>query len=91
MRRYVSGPTIANLLLQHRMSVNANMRAGKYGRTIKVGRIVYVALDEVARAEGREFSAEQIDLASAGFPDRILIVPQREEAAYGLGEAQATR
>jgi hypothetical protein len=80
MRRFVSGPTIAQLMLRPRMTVNDNLRAGRYGRTFRVGQIVYVDLAEVARVECCEFSQAQIDAASAGLPDRVLTVPEQEES-----------
>jgi len=84
MRRFVSGPTIAALILRHRMRVNEDLRAGKYGRLFRIGRIVYVALPEVERVEGRQFSEKQIELATAGLPDRILIIPDNQkEGACG--------
>ena len=60
-RRFVSGPCIARLLARHRMSVNVAMRAGRYGRLFHVGRIVYVDLTEVERAEGLEVPAYNFD------------------------------
>ncbi|MGC1570661.1 MAG: hypothetical protein WA750_01050 [Pseudolabrys sp.] len=80
MRRFVSGPTIAALILQRRMTVNDHLRAGRYGRTYRIGRVVYVDLAELVRAEGREFSEEQIERATAGLPDRILTVTEKEVA-----------
>jgi hypothetical protein len=56
MRRFISGPTIANLTLKPRMTVNDHMRAGRYGRLHHIGRIVYVDLAAVERVEGRKFS-----------------------------------
>ena len=77
MRRFVSGPTIAALTLRPRMTVNDHMRADRYGRCYCIGRIVYVDLAEVARAEGREFSEEQIEAATGGLlPDRIITAKQ---------------
>jgi hypothetical protein len=91
MRRFVSGPTVAKLTLKPRMTVNDHMRAGRYGRLHRVGRIVYADLAEVERAEGRKFSDSQLDHASAGFPDRVLTIPEPKEAADGRAEAEATR
>ena len=78
LRRFVSGPTIAALTLRARMSINDQIRAGRYGRTYRIGRIVYVDLAELVRAEGREFSEEQIERATAGLPDRILTLNEKE-------------
>jgi hypothetical protein len=79
MRRFVSGPTIAALMLRPRMTVNDHLRAGRYGRTFRVGPVVYADLAEVARVEDCEFSEAQVDNASAGLPDRVLTVPETEE------------
>lgn len=78
MRRIISGPTIASLMLRPRMTVNDHLRAGRYGRTYRIGRIVYVDLAEVIRAEVREFSEEQIERATAGLPDRVLTIAEKE-------------
>ena len=72
-RRFASGPLIAQLLSCSRMTANERLRAGRYGRTYRIGRIVYADLAEVTRAEGCDFSEEQLERASAGLPDRILI------------------
>jgi hypothetical protein len=80
MRKFVSGPTIAELTLRPRMTVNDHMRAGRYGRLYRIGRIVYADVAEVERAEGRKFSDTQIDLAGAGLPDRVLMVRDTKEA-----------
>jgi hypothetical protein len=71
MRTFISGPTIAKLTLTPRMTVNDRLRSGWYCRTFRVGRVVYVDLAEVERAEGVQFSDHQLDLASDGLPDRI--------------------
>jgi hypothetical protein len=81
MRRVVSGPTIAALTQTPRMTVNYRLRAGRYGHLYRVGRIVYVDLAEVERAEGIEFSEQQLDFATGGLPDRILTVRQPQEIA----------
>ena len=83
MRRFISGPTIAALILRPRMTVNDHLRAGRYGRTYRIGRIVYVDLAEVVRTEARQFSEEQIDRATAGLPDRILTLPEKEVVGHG--------
>ena len=80
MRRIISGPTIASLMLRPRMTVNDHLRAG---RTYRIGRIVYVDLAEVVRTEARQFSEEQIDRATAGLPDRILTLPEKEVVGHG--------
>lgn len=80
-RRYVSGPCIALLRDCHRVSVNEKMGAGLYGPRFRVGKIDYVALAAVERAEGCKFSEEQLDLASAGLPDRIITI--KEDTAHG--------
>lgn len=80
MRRFVSGPTIAKLTLRPRMTVNDHMRAGRYGRLHRVGRVVYADLAEVERAEGTIYSEKQLESASASLPDRILIIREPQEA-----------
>jgi hypothetical protein len=85
-RRFVSGPLITRLRCVHRTTVNEAMRSGRYGQTFRIGRIVYADLAEVSRAEGRSFSEEQLDLASAGLTDRIITV-RTKEAADGTAQA----
>ena len=80
------GPTISRLTLKPRMTVNDHMRAGRYGRLHRVGRVVYADLAEVSRAEGATYSERQLDLASAGLPDRILTIREPKEAADGRAE-----
>ena len=77
-RRFVSVPTIARLILRPSMTVRDHIHGGRYGRTFRVGQIVYVDLAEVARVEGCEFSEAQIDAASAGLPDRVIAIPEEE-------------
>lgn len=81
LRRFVSGPTIAALTLKPRMTVNNHLRAGHYGRRYRVGCIVFVDLAEVERAGRVKFSEHQLEVASAGLPDRILIVREPKEVA----------
>jgi hypothetical protein len=79
MKHFGTGPLIADLLLQHRMSVNEKMRAGKYGRTHRIGRLLYVDLAEVERAEGATFSKAQIETAGRGLPDRTVLTILEEK------------
>ena len=72
MRTFISGPTIAALTQTPRMTVNYWLRAGRYGRTHRIGRIVYVGLNGVEKVAGTNFTDEQIKAASAGLPDRIV-------------------
>jgi len=82
-----SGPTIAALTQTPRMTVNYWLRAGRYGHPYRIGRIVYVDLAEVERAEGLKFSEHQLDHATAGLPDRILMVREQKEATDGAAQA----
>jgi hypothetical protein len=79
MRTFISGPTIAALTQTPRMTVNDHMRAAVYGPTYRIGRIVYVALENVEHVEGRKFTDAQLEAASAGLPDRVITI--KEEAA----------
>jgi hypothetical protein len=60
------------------MTVNYRLRAGRYGRTHRIGRIVYVGLDDVEKVAGTKFSDAQIEAASAGLPDRVVKIQQEE-------------
>ncbi len=79
MTKFVSGPTIAALTQTPRMTVNDRLRAGFYGPTYRVGRIVYATLDNVEKFAGLKFTDDQIGTASAGLPDRVVAI--KEEAA----------
>lgn len=81
MNVLVSTPTIAALTGRHRTSVHELMRLGRYGETVVLDGIRYVALDHVERRHGVEFSDEQIAEAVAGRAGRILRIPTTEEAA----------
>ncbi len=74
MRKFVSGPTIAALTQTARMTVNDRLRAGCYGSTYRIGRIVYVALENVEKYLGITFTDEQLEAASAGLPDRVVTI-----------------
>jgi len=76
MRKFISGPAIAKLILKPRMTVNDHLRAGRYGRVHRIGRVVYVDLAEVEGAEGVEFSESQIEDAMAGKPGRLITIAQ---------------
>jgi hypothetical protein len=80
---HISGPAIANLLACARMSVNEAMRAGCFGPLLKRGRVFYAALDAVERHSGQQFTKEQIALAVAGYPGRLLIESEPLEEPYG--------
>jgi hypothetical protein len=83
---YLSGAAIARLTLApHRMTINRAMRAGDLGtlleRRLGPERVVrYAALDAVERHTGQRFTPDQIAVAVAGHPDRMIIVPQEEVA-----------
>ncbi len=83
MRRFASGPLIAQLLSCSRVTANERLRAGRYRQAIKRGRIAYADLAVVERVERVGFTENQIALAAAGRPDRILIVPETEVAWHG--------
>jgi hypothetical protein len=76
----ISGPVIARLLACSRMTANENMRAGAYGPLLRLGRIQYAALAAVERRVGQRFSPEQIAIAVAGRPDRIIVFHDQEIA-----------
>ena len=85
MHRLISGPAISHLTLTHRMTVNDRLRRGYYGPTHRRGQIVYAAVDAVARAEGVDFTDDQIARAVAGQRNRILTISPEstEEVANG--------
>jgi hypothetical protein len=76
---HISGPAIARLLACSRMTANEHMRAGRFGATLWRGRVRYAALDAVERRTGLQFTEEQIAVAVAGRPDRILIIRPAED------------
>jgi len=75
---FVSAPCIALLLNRHRTSVAEAIDKGRYGNAHRVGRHVYVDLRRVELAEAIRFTAEQVDIASSGLPDRIVMVHEKE-------------
>jgi hypothetical protein len=61
------------------MTVCDRMLRGKYGRLLRRGRIPYAGVAAIERFHGLKFSKRQIELAVAGRPDWLLILPDREE------------
>jgi hypothetical protein len=53
------------------MTVNDEMRAGRYGPVVNRGRIGYVALAAVEAALGRTFSPEQLAAAGIHIPEEV--------------------
>jgi hypothetical protein len=78
MSIYVSAPAIARLSACSRIAAHVSMRAGRYGPLVQRGRVPYAAIEAVSRTVGREFSPEQIALAVAGQPDRLITIPTEE-------------
>jgi hypothetical protein len=80
-RRLASGPLIARLVGRNRMTINAAMRAGRYGETVVINEIRYADLANVEAARGIKFSPEQLTAAVAGKADRLLTINPETEAA----------
>jgi hypothetical protein len=79
-RRLGSGPLVAELLDLHRMSINRAMRAGRYGQTYRVGRVVYVDLAAVERSIGATFTDKLIEDACQGKTYPCIIIEEMEAA-----------
>jgi hypothetical protein len=78
--RFASSPLIAKLILTSRITTHTRMKQGRYGRIIEHDEVLYVDLAAVERAEGVQFSADQIAQAAAGKPARVLTIPDEKEA-----------
>ena len=78
---FISGPAIAALRITARMTENILMRRGAYGPIFWNDGIAFVARSAVERRIGQTFTDEQIAKAAAGFPHRILVIPQPETEA----------
>jgi hypothetical protein len=82
--RFLSAPAISRLTLTPApMTICDRMLRGKYGKLIRRGRIPYVSLAAVERFHGLKFDKRQIELAVAGRPDWVLVIPDhppKEEA-----------
>jgi hypothetical protein len=76
---YLSGPAIAALRATARMTENEAMRAGRYGPVLWHDRVAYVALSEVERRTGQPITSEQLALAVAGKPNRVLVAASPQE------------
>jgi hypothetical protein len=76
--RLASGPLIARLVGRNRMTINAAMRAGRYGAPIRLGGVLYVDLAAVADFHGTNIDDAQLAAAVAGKPDRLLTMPTPE-------------
>ena len=81
-RTYISPPVIAILQDKVRTTALRQMLAGHYGPIIRRGRrnTPYVPLTAVADYHGINITAEQLEAAVAGKPDRIITEPAPEAA-----------
>ena len=61
------------------MAVNEALRAGRYGRTVRRGDVIYADLSEVERVENIKLSDDQIACAVDGKPDRVLVITENEQ------------
>ena len=78
-RRLASGPLIARLVGRNRMTINAAMRAGRYGETVVINEIRYADLANVEAAWGMTFTDEQLATAARDDrPARLLTIPTPE-------------
>lgn len=76
---YLAAPAIALLQAVTPVAAWKQMRAGKHGPLMRCGRIDYARQDAVERFAGRQFTPEQITMATAGYPGRIIVVPATQE------------
>ena len=80
MPRFLSGPAISRLTLTSaRMTVCERLLSGKYGQILRRGRTPYVDIAAVEAFHGVRFTEQQIALAVDGKPDRLLVIPDKEE------------
>ena len=78
--RYLSAPAISRLTAtKPPMTVHSRLSGGKYGRVLRCGRIPYAAIDAIETFHGVRFTEQQIALAVDGKPDRLLVIPDKEE------------
>ena len=80
MKRLISGPAIAALHHRTRKWANDHLNRGTFGKIVTCRHVVYATLEAVERAAGETFSVEQLAMAAAGNPDRIINLPEQEIA-----------
>jgi hypothetical protein len=56
------------------MTVHHRLRAGAYGRTVRVGRIIFADVEGVEDFHGVTFEQAQL-AAAAGKTDRLIAIP----------------
>ena len=59
-------------------TIYSRVAAGKYGRVIRHGRTPYVAISGVEAFHNVKFTQAQLELATAGKLDRLLVIHQEE-------------
>jgi hypothetical protein len=79
--KLISGPAIAALRMRTRRAENLAMRRGDYGPSYWIDGVRYVAVAEVERRTGLQFSAAQLAAVAAGLPGRLIVMEGIENVA----------
>ena len=79
----ISGPAIARLTLRSRKWAHEQICKGRFGPPIWRAGVLYVELAQVERRIGAGFDSAQLEAACDGYCDRILEIPDQEDAPHG--------
>jgi hypothetical protein len=75
---HLSPAAIARLKACSVQAAHKQFRAGRLGPIVRRGRNSYAALAAFERHAGRQFTAEQIEAAVDGHPDRLITITSEE-------------